>query len=794
MSVILTPVDRREYLGIATAIADHIVSSAEGRGSQCSWPIPRRDRPSAPLRLVEGPGTLYHGSAGMALFLSRLGRLTAEDRYLATARAALTHALEQEDVSPATGGYYSGTAGVAAVCAEMAEHTGESHWLEQARRLCRSLSADPASPGKLDLIGGEAGSILGLLRVYEATGETDGDLLEIAKGFAELLIAECRLEPEGVSWDTMYPCVQRNLLGLSHGAGGIGLAFLELYRFAGEERYLACALESARYEDSLFDPEQGIWPDLRHRPLAEYLEDGRVEDLRRDLAAGTFSAAEARPGGMAAWCHGAPGIGLVRARFLELLGRDRDRAATRQAAEITRDSVESWQPGNHSLCHGLLGNVEILLDLARHLGEEERYAPSAVAAVRRAVSEVTRRGGAWLSGYLSGAYTPGLMVGEVGVGHFFLRLVAPETPSVLLPVGRSTSPAVEHLPRPYSLHFAATRRLLAAAGASGNGFVPETIDDVRHALEEQIGAVEGPSSARARRSLALESLTLGLMAERESPAETYVASLMRRPAELLDDPATQIRLAPTARLFGTDPTFLIYRRGPAYATMELEPLAAEIYSLLEAPAPASAIVDRMARRLGQTADLAGSDAETAVRDKLRSILRRAYEANILDIVEPFEVEPAEIDGELCTRCGECCRIKFQVLGNVTYLDFVEEMLGKPLASHYPEMKIHVEESDGQSYVVLDLGYCRHLRRTEEDGEARFHCGIYAERPETCREFNCAAWWRRQRSVLPTRSASDRLIEKVAVLAGKRLIGPASGAPASDAVAAFGSDHQRQKVG
>ncbi len=784
MSITLTDAEKQEYLGIATAIADRIVDSADRDGAGCSWPVPRRDSRTAPLRLEAGPGTLYHGSSGMALFLSRLARLTAEDRHLKTAHAALAHALELEGSRPGTGGYYSGTAGVAAVCAEMAEHTGEGRWLDEARRLCRGLSVDPASPGKLDLIGGEAGSILGLLRVYEAAGGADEEILRIATGLAEILIAECRLEPEGVSWDTMYPCVLRNLLGLSHGAGGIGLAFLELHRFVGDERYLAYAVESVRYEDSFIDPEHGYWPDLRHKPLAEYLEEGRLDDLRRDAAAGTFLAAEARPGGMAAWCHGAPGIGLVRGRFLELLGRERDRDATRRAAEITHDSVESWQPGNHSLCHGLLGNVEILLDLARCLGEEERFAPPALAVVRRAVADVTRRGGAWLSGYLSGAYTPGLMVGEVGIGHFFLRLVAPETPSVLLPVGspdalrlrRSAGPARKHLPRPYSLHFSATRRLLAAAQANGNGMVPETIEDARRALEKQIGTLEEPVSARASRSLALESLTFELMAEQESPAEAYVASLMRRPAELLDDPATLIQLAPTARLFDTDPSFLLYRRGPAYVTMELEPLAAEIYSLLDGPMSMSAIVDRMAVRLGLTADLADSDAEAAFRDKLRSILRRAYEARILDIVEPFEIEPAEIDGELCTRCGECCRIKFQILGSVTYLDFVEEMLGKPLAPHYPEMKISVEESDGQSYVVLDLGYCRHLRRTTADGEARFHCGIYAERPETCREFNCAAWWRRQRSVLTARSASDRLIEKVAALAGKSSLIPASAAP------------------
>ncbi|MCG8462101.1 MAG: hypothetical protein MI919_37940, partial [Holophagales bacterium] len=67
-------------------------------------------------------------------------------------------------------------------------------------------------------------------------------------------------------------------------------------------------------------------------------------------------------------------------------------------------------------------------------------------------------------------------------------------------------------------------------------------------------------------------------------------------------------------------------------------------------------------------------------------------------------------------------------------------------------------------VLLDLGPCRHLLMPKVEGEPRRYCGIYEHRPSVCRGFNCVTWWRHQRTLATTRSASDRLIEEVARLA------------------------------
>ena len=79
--------------------------------------------------------------------------------------------------------------------------------------------------------------------------------------------------------------------------------------------------------------------------------------------------------------------------------------------------------GHHNLCHGDLGNAELLL-LA---GQRPR-------ALRRAhdVLEHHRRTGTWLCGTPAGVEPPSLMTGLAGIGYQLLRLAEPETvPSVL---------------------------------------------------------------------------------------------------------------------------------------------------------------------------------------------------------------------------------------------------------------------------------------------------------------------------------------------------------------------------
>lgn len=122
---------------------------------------------------------------------------------------------------------------------------------------------------------------------------------------------------------------------------------------------------------------------------------------------------------MHAWCHGAPGIGLLRADLPTQLRDPEDERALRRAV---RSTLAAGPVGNDCLCHGDLGTLELLAAAARTglpgAAEDHRAARTAV------LREVEQRGP--VCGTPDGIRTPGLLTGLAGVGHGLLRIAAPD--------------------------------------------------------------------------------------------------------------------------------------------------------------------------------------------------------------------------------------------------------------------------------------------------------------------------------------------------------------------------------
>src|SRR5262249_9701462 len=152
------------------------------------------------------------------------------------------------------------------------------------------------------------------------------------------LLACARREPAGLGWVAMNMSDQP-LTGFSHGAAGFASALLHLAGRSGESRFRTAALDALAYERSLFLAGAGNW-----------------RDLRRDVA--TDQPGWERSACTSAWCHGAPGIGLARLLSLPYLDDASVRAEIATALETTQTHGFG---GNHSLCHGDLGNLELFL-------------------------------------------------------------------------------------------------------------------------------------------------------------------------------------------------------------------------------------------------------------------------------------------------------------------------------------------------------------------------------------------------------------------------------------------------
>ena len=130
---------------------------------------------------------------------------------------------------------------------------------------------------------------------------------------------------------------------------------------------------------------------------------------------------------MWAWCHGAPGIGLGRLAGLPWLDDSTVRAEIENAVEST---IENGFGRNHSLCHGDLGNLELVTLAAEKLGRKD-WAERAGRISGGILAGLAERGP--LFGLPGGTEPPGMMTGLAGIGYGLLRLTAPRrVPSVLI--------------------------------------------------------------------------------------------------------------------------------------------------------------------------------------------------------------------------------------------------------------------------------------------------------------------------------------------------------------------------
>lgn len=179
---------------------------------------------------------------------------------------------------------------------------------------------------------------------------------------------------------------KKPLAGFSHGVAGIAWALLELEAMTGEERFRKVALEAIAYERSLFCLKVGNWPDLREFENAVLSESKGLVNF------------------MTAWCHGAPGIGNGRLRSLPHLDKADIRAEIDTALKTTLTQGFGF---NHCLCHGDLGNLDLLLQASLTLDDPKwHFQVNRLAAI--ILESINQHG--WLCGVPLGVETPGLML------------------------------------------------------------------------------------------------------------------------------------------------------------------------------------------------------------------------------------------------------------------------------------------------------------------------------------------------------------------------------------------------
>jgi type 2 lantibiotic biosynthesis protein LanM len=369
---------------------------------------------------------LYNGAPGVCVFLAAHARVAGDEAAASLSLAgisALRHDLRGINaarVARALGvGGATGMGSVVYAFTVLSELLNNRDLLSDAGNAASLFTSDLIAADKyFDVIAGSAGGILGLLKLYRATG--DRDVLDRAAQCGDHLLSQRRSGTEGEgTW--LAQGVERQLNGMSHGAAGFAYALTSLAAATGRNEFARTARECIAFENRSFSSSHNNWPDFR----------------TEGSGTGPYWPCQ--------WCHGAGGIGLARIGTLRRWPIDPEEHAAGPTVNDWRDELwtdirravdcveQAWPYSSDTLCCGNLGNIELLNEAARCLAGEERSKLRDEAS-RRMMAIVTAADarGDYLWDVGDRRFNLGLFKGLAGVGYTLLRQLDRDLPNVLI--------------------------------------------------------------------------------------------------------------------------------------------------------------------------------------------------------------------------------------------------------------------------------------------------------------------------------------------------------------------------
>jgi len=367
--------------------------------------------PADPANPRSFSNSLYSGSPGVVLFLLELYSATGDSTYLEEARKGADELLTKVPSEPQAG-LYEGVAGLAFTLGETWRATKDEKYHRAAVAAVRRLEQMAAPVGKgvqwnntTDVISGSAGITLFLVYADETLHAPHAFALAIRAGDRLIDLGEPGMG--GAKW-AMNPTSTRLMPNFSHGTAGVAYALATLYKATRERRFLDAALAGARHLQAIAKTEGDICLVPHDQP----------DNL--DLF-------------YLGWCHGPAGTARL---FYQLYVVTGDKGwmtwVARSANGILKSGIpEQRTPGfwnNVSQCCGNAGVAQFFLDLYG-VTQEKRYLDFAVRMTADLLGRSTRDGSGTRWVQAENRVEPnvvvaqtGYMQGAAGIGTWLLRL------------------------------------------------------------------------------------------------------------------------------------------------------------------------------------------------------------------------------------------------------------------------------------------------------------------------------------------------------------------------------------
>ncbi|MCV9933792.1 hypothetical protein OIU80_16030 [Flavobacterium sp. LS1R47] len=393
----MNQINKNNFLETAWNIGSDLMKTSIWHDKSCTWQgysFEPLDGTYQPVIKTFGPD-VYSGTSGIALFLTALYTERKDPILLKTIEGSIEQ-VRTTMYDAINHGFYAGKPGIATALIRIGKVLNREDWIKDGIDLLDSIPSNSLQSYEIDIISGAAGTIPVLLDVHLNFKKPEFLDKAVALGY---LLCNTAIKNNNVwSWATVPS--QKNLTGFSHGSSGIALALLQLYQATGNSVFLEGAEGGFNYERQSFDVSQQNWPDFRD-----------------DVSNSTVNVC-----GLA-WCHGAPGITISRLKANQLhpntvFINEMNIALTTTTNSIYHSLMENLSNTNYSICHGIAGNADIILDCG---GIE--YQKLAEAVGDAGISKYQDNNIQWSTGLSTGQYTPGLMMGIAGTGYFYLRLL-----------------------------------------------------------------------------------------------------------------------------------------------------------------------------------------------------------------------------------------------------------------------------------------------------------------------------------------------------------------------------------
>jgi type 2 lantibiotic biosynthesis protein LanM len=414
-------VDVGQFVKVAADIVSHFSEHAIRSGPGAAWIGLDWIRNSSVCQLSPLGPDLYNGASGISVFLAAYAKLTGDHSVAQLAIAGLT-AVRQNLRSINAGrfaralglGGATGLGSVVYALVVISALLNDGGLLDDAVH-ASSLFSDEliAADTAFDVMEGSAGAILGLLKLYRATGNKE--VLQKAESCGYNLLKKRNLKTsergKGLGWG-----VGKELNGISHGAAGFALSFATLAGVTAQNEFFRVSRECIEFENSSFSGSRGNWPDFR----------------KESFETETFWPCQ--------WCHGAGGIGLSRIGIFKRFEGSIEANHTPISNDLLLNDVrrsiycveDAWPYPSDTLCCGSLGNIELLHEAAPYV-IGKKYPALREEAIRRMAAIITAAHSQgdyrWVVG--NKRFNLGLFQGMAGIGYTLLRRIDRELPNLL---------------------------------------------------------------------------------------------------------------------------------------------------------------------------------------------------------------------------------------------------------------------------------------------------------------------------------------------------------------------------